>query len=320
MERSIQNVCICGRGAVGLTFGELFQQYLGADHFAFIVDQERKIRYQKQIVTINDQPTKFRYICPESQEDRAFQADLVIFACKSYSLDQAMQQAKPFLHEKTILMSAINGMASEDRLEKQFPLLEVIHTIAQNMDTRYDPANQNAKLTTRGELVFGAVDEKREASANLVQDVFERCHIPYKRSQCILFDQANKLMFNCGINQVCAAYQVTYGRVAQTEKYNRIFRMAMEEARVVLNRKGHALTREMLNAWADRVATFDPDSMPSMAQDVQFKRPVELDLFAGTIIPWAKQCGVCVPIMEDLKARIEVHMQNYNESKKNQND
>lgn len=310
MERSIQNVCICGRGAVGLTFGELFHQYLGADHFAFVVDQKRKDRYQNQVVTINDKPVLFHYVCPESKEDQAFQADLVIFACKSYNLDQAMQQVKPFLHEQTILMSAINGMASEDRLEQQFPSLQVIHTIAQNMDTRYDPRQQQARLTTRGELVFGAVDEQREVAAMAIQDLFDRCHIPYKHSQHILLDQASKLMFNCGINQVCAAYQITYGAVAQNPKYNQIFREAMEEARVVLNKKGHAITPEMLETWAKRVATFDPDSMPSMAQDLQFQRPVELDLFAGTIIPWAKQCGVKVHVMEDLKARIESRMQN----------
>ncbi|MDO4663334.1 MAG: 2-dehydropantoate 2-reductase [Erysipelotrichaceae bacterium] len=312
MERAIQNVCICGRGAVGLTFGELFHQYLGADHFAFIVDEKRKDRYQNEVVKINEQPIEFHYLCPESKEDQKFKADLVIFACKSYSLDQAMQQVKPFLHDHTILMSAINGMASEDRLEKQFPSLRVIHTIAQNMDTRYNPTKQQVQLTTRGELVFGAVDQQRESAANDVEQLFDYCHIPYKHSQQILRDQANKLMFNCGINQVCAAYQITYGIVAQDPKYNQIFRGAMEEARTVLNQKGYGITEEMLNAWADRLATFDPDSMPSMAQDLQFCRPVELDLFAGTIIPWAKQCGVHVPIMEDLKDKIEVHLQSTN--------
>lgn len=47
-----------------------------------------------------------------------------------------------------------------------------------------------------------------------------------------------------------------------------------------------------------------------MAQDLQYQRPVELDLFAGTIIPWAKQCGVRVKVMEDLKQRIEIRIQN----------
>lgn len=310
MKRVIQNVCICGRGAVGLTFGELFHQYLGKERFAFIVDQPRKERYQNQVVTMNGKPIKFHYICPESPEDHDFQADLVIFACKSYSLDQAMQQVKPFLHEQTILMSAINGMASEDRLEQQFPSLQVIHTIAQNMDTRYDPTCQQGTCTTRGELVFGAVDQQRKDAAHAIAELFDRCHIPSQHSQQILLDQANKLMFNCGINQVCAAYQVTYGMVAQIPQYHQIFCQAMEEARMVLNQKGYAITEDMLNDWVKRVETFDPDSMPSMAQDLQYQRPVELDLFAGTIIPWAKQCGVRVKVMEDLKQRIETRIQN----------
>lgn len=311
MESLIQNVCVCGRGAVGLTFGELFHEHLGADHFAYIVDESRKERYEKQNVTMNGKPLSFRYLADGNSGDEQFKADLILFACKSYSLEQAMEQAQLFLHEGTILMSAINGMASEDRLEKKFPDLTVIHTIAQNMDTRYDPQNQQGTLTTHGELVFGPVSEERVEAALAVRQLFDQCHVPYQYSAQILLDQASKLMFNCGINQVCAAYGVTYGQVAQDPEYNAIFRNAMEEARQVLNAKGHGVTVEQLNAWADRVATFDPDSMPSMAQDVMFKRPVELDLFAGTIIPWAKECGIEVPVMEDLARRIEDKVSQY---------
>lgn len=305
MEQAIRNVCICGRGAVGLTFGELFHEHLGADHFAYIVDENRKERYQQHTVTMNGKPLVFRYLAPGNREDEAFKADLVLFACKSYSLDQAMEQVKPFLHEGTILMSAINGMASEERLEKEYGQLVVLHTIAQNMDTRYDPKNQQASLTVRGELVFGPVSEDRLKAALAVRQLFDQCHVPYRYSDLILLDQASKLMFNCGINQVCAAYGLTYGQVAKDPTYHAIFRNAMEEARQVLNAKGHGVTKEQLNAWANRVATFDPNSMPSMAQDVMFKRSVELDLFAGTIIPWAKECGIDVPVMEQLQKRIQ---------------
>lgn len=302
-NQPLANVLVCGRGAVGMTMGDLFAKTLPQDQFAFLCDPARARRYVSKPVTVNGTPRQYPVLASDSS--RPFVADLILFACKAYSLDEAMEQARPFMNDQTILMSAINGISSEEKLMKTFPNNPVIHTIAQNMDSRYDPQNQTLQFTTRGELVFGVIALELEEKADRVQELFDRCHLPYTRSKTILLDQYSKLMFNCGINQVCAAYEATYGDVTTDPQLHSIFRQAMEEARSVLAALGTDPGRERMDTWAARLSTLDPKSMPSMAQDVMFHRPVELELFSGTIVPKAKELNIPVPTLEDLMARIE---------------
>ncbi|WP_323089468.1 2-dehydropantoate 2-reductase [Allobaculum sp. JKK-2023] len=302
-NQSLATVLVCGRGAVGMTMGDLFAKTLPQGQFAFLCDPARARRYASKPVQVNGTVTQYPILASDSS--KPFVADLILFACKAYSLDEAMEQARPFMNEQTILMSAINGISSEEKLMKTFPNNPVIHTIAQNMDSRYDPHEQTLQFSTRGELVFGVIAPELEEKADQVQELFDRCHLPYTRSQTILLDQYSKLMFNCGINQVCAAYQATYGQVAADPKLNQIFRQAMEEARRVLAGLGTDPGKERMENWAARLSTLDPDSMPSMAQDVMYHRPVELELFSGTIVPKAREFNIPVPVLEDLMTRIE---------------
>lgn len=296
-------VYVCGRGAVGLTIGDLFATHLSQDHFAFIVDSSRKTRYLSQPVFVNGESKTYRYLTPQeaTQEN---QADLIFFACKSYSLDEAMEEAAPFVGKQTILMSGINGIESENRLKRRFPNQPIVHAIAQNMDSCYDSTKQELNFTTPGEIVFGAATSNLWPYTQKVEEIFIHCHIPYIFSTHILLDQARKLMFNCGINQVCAAYNATYGEVAKDPKLFALFKQAMEEARAVLAAVQEDPGQDALENWAYKITTFDPNSMPSMAQDMKANRPIELDLFSGTILPLAQQAKIQTPILEDLFQRL----------------
>lgn len=173
--KAIKTVYVCGRGAVGMVYGDLLEKALPAEDFAFLCDEERAARYNGQPVWINDSPRQFRILSVADTPLKGVKtADLIVFACKSYSLDAAMEEAAPFLDEHTVLMSAINGISSEDRLQKRFPDNPVIHTIAQGMDARYDAAAQRETFSTRGELVFGAITPELEAYADQIEALFIR--------------------------------------------------------------------------------------------------------------------------------------------------
>ncbi len=299
----IQTVYVCGRGAVGTTIGDLFATYLPQDQFAFLVDSSRKARYVSQPILVNGQAKTYRYLTKE-QATAENQADLIFFACKSYHLDEAMEEAAPFIKDKTILMSGINGIESENRLKRRFPDQPIVHAIAQNMDSCYDSKHQDLHFTTRGEIVFGPATSDLLEEAKAVEELFLQCHIPYIFSTDILLDQGSKLMFNCGINQVCAAYDATYGEVATNPILFTLFKQAMEEARSVLAAIHKDPGQTALDNWAYKITTFDPNSMPSMAQDIKAHRPLELDLFSGTILPLAKQTHIETPVLEDLYKRL----------------
>ena len=54
------------------------------------------------------------------------------------------------------------------------------------------------------------------------------------------------------------------------------------------------------------IDTLDPHGSPSMRQDLVAGRPLELSLFAGTVIPLAEKFGIDVPVNRRLFERLSV--------------
>lgn len=309
MEK-LKKVLIIGRGAVGLVFGDLFADALPEGDFAFLVDEERRKRYETTPLFINGKEShlplisaKNPFVETEAGEKVPFgQADLILIATKAGGLDGAMQIAEDFCTDQTIFMSCINGILSEDELKEHFPQNRFIRTIAQKMDAVFEQGEE--RFSTRGELVFGAETDDQQEAVQEVTALFDQVHLPYILSSEIVRDQWNKLMVNCGLNQVCAAYDAPYGKIVSDPKLRGLFVAAMKEVQSVAAAYGIELTDAMIERWVKDTEAYDPMAMPSMRQDVRAGRQSEKQLFSGTVIPLARAKGIEVPVLEDLYEKV----------------
>lgn len=308
--RQLNKVLMIGRGAVGLVFGDLFYNYLPKGNFAFLVDEARRERYARTPLVVNGQVSHLPVISKEmplveteNGEKVPFgKADLILISTKAGGLDGAMKTAEDFCVENTIFMSCLNGILSEDELRKHFPHNMVIRTIAQKMDAVFEHDQEH--FTSRGELVFGAETPDQQEAVEEVRELFDRVHLPCIESKNIVRDQWNKLMVNCGLNQVSAAYDAPYGKIVSDPKLRNLFIEAMKEVQKVAAAYGITLTDAMIDQWVKDTEGYDPNAMPSMRQDVCAGRQSEKQLFSGTVIPLAKAKGIEVPVLTDLYNRV----------------
>ncbi len=79
---------------------------------------------------------------------------------------------------------------------------------------------------------------------------------------------------------------------------------AMEEVLKVANAEGIPLNEEDITYWINIIDGLNPDSMPSMAQDIKAKRYSEVALFSGTIIKLAAKNHIDVPVNQSFYNRI----------------
>jgi len=56
------------------------------------------------------------------------------------------------------------------------------------------------------------------------------------------------------------------------------------------------LSEDDLNYWLKVVGSLNPLGKPSMRQDIEAKRPSELELFAGTIVRLGKKHAIPTPV------------------------
>jgi 2-dehydropantoate 2-reductase len=292
----IHSVALVGLGALGILFGAPIAQVPGVE-LTVLADAGRIERYRREGVTFNGETVNFRFATPEEAKP----ADLVLFGVKYNALEAAIATAAPAIGKNTVLVSLLNGIISEDVLNERWPG-QVLWEVSTDMDaTRVGRA---LICQARGKIQIGERDGQMTPRLAAVADLFQRAGITTEVRQDILYKQWFKLMVNVGVNQAAAAFDVTYGGLAQEGEARQAMLSAMEEVIQLSALEGCPLPADAATGWVPLLDTFNPTGMPSLRQDVLAKRPTEVELFAGTILRLASKHGLSCPVNQMLYDRI----------------
>lgn len=302
----IENVGLIGRGAVGTLFGNMIHQKQGKEHFRFIASKERCDRYQREAFYLNGTICDFRY-CSSVKEFKKL--DLLLIAVKYPKLKESLAIIQPFIKEDTIILSLLNGISSEKIVEDTLGKGVVLHSIAQLMDAV--KKGNEVTYTNVGEIVVGTNDSNKQEALNLVAQFLDDVEIPHYIAKDIIHDQWSKLMLNCGINQLCAVYDVPYGAFQKAGELRDKLIATMKEVANVAACEGIILTEKEIMQWVQAVDQLDSDAMPSMRQDRLAKRDSEVDLFSKTIIELSDKYQIRVPLNRFLYDKIKLLEKTY---------
>lgn len=290
-------ITIVGMGALGVLFGDRITAALGKETVTFLADKERIERYEREGVYCNGKRCDFQ------MTDKAYPADLLMFAVKGTALEEAAQLAKEAVGENTIILSLLNGISSEEALSQYLEKGHIVHCIAQGMDA----VKLGNKLTYShtGELRIGTPKAADQPFVEQTARMLRQADVPYVIEEDIMHRLWGKWMLNVGVNQVVMISEGTYRTVQQPGKERELMRSAMEEVLMLSEKAGTGVTRQDLEDYIALVDTLNPEGMPSMRQDGLARRYSEVELFAGTVIRKGEQYGVPVPVNRMLYDRIK---------------
>lgn len=293
----MNTVAIVGFGALGALFASQLREHLPKAQVRIVADLTRVTRYRDTDLVVNGEPVDLCYVTPE---ETTTPADLVIVCTKFYQLTSALDLIQSQLGKDTLIISALNGIASEAVLAEAFGLERIVYCVAQQMDAMKQ-GNQ-LRCRDKGQLVIGAMrqDATEIARVRQVDEFFNQVHFPHSVSNDMPRQLWGKLMLNVGVNQTVAYYQGTFATVQQDGEARELFKHAMQEVLTIAQAEGIGLTQADFAMWVDIMDNLDPDGMPSMRQDLLAGRPCELDLFAGTIRELGKKHGIATPVNDQL--------------------
>ena len=296
---NIERIAIVGMGALGVLYGDFLTSRLGREHVGFVVNAERRERYERMEISANGRRCDFRLI---DANETGNPADLVIFAVKATALQQAMEDAAGQIGPDTVILSVLNGITSEQLLEQRFGGKNVVYCVAQGMDAV--KLGGALTYTVMGQLCIGVPSEEKLPALDAVCALFDRIGMPYSREEDILHRLWGKFMLNVGVNQVVMVFEGTYGTIQAPGRPREMMIAAMREVLELSKYEGVKLTEDDLNFYVELMNTMSPQGMPSMRQDGLAHRRSEVELFSGTVCRLAKKHGLSVPVNEWLYARV----------------
>lgn len=299
----IKKVSIIGLGALGILFGNHLAKKLPRTDLRIIADQDRIQRYKEDGVFCNGERCDFNYVRPQEVCEPA---DLLIIAVKFNGLDDAIRAVKQHVDEKTIILSLLNGITSEEIIGEVYGRDKILYSVAQGMDAV--KVENQLTYDHMGMICFGG---NKTEKVNSLAEFFEQAEIPYEVDSDMLKRLWGKFMLNVGVNQTVAVFESNYGEVQLEGPARTMMISAMREVMALSEKAGVRLTEEDLDYWLSVLGTLSPDGKPSMAQDVEAKRFSEVELFAGTVVKLGKRYDVPTPVNQELYQQIKLAENQY---------
>lgn len=289
MRREIQHVYVLGLGAIGAKYASMIYD-VDPTCIHIIVDEERKERYQREGIFVNDRPYAFDYV---TEPNKDYPADLIILGVKSLDLELAIERLRPFVQEDTVIISLLNGIGTaakiNHQLGKDVALPSVVYMDAVKVQNRVSYGH-------RGKVVFG---ETRNTSLSdrvkAVCSFFDKMHIDYVVPEDMLLALWQKFLINVVGNQLTFMVHTGYEGLQDNPYMLFLVQQVGEEVIRVANAQGIALSQADIDNMIATMRKINPKAKTSMVQDREQGRKSEVEIFAGEIIRQGQKLGIPTP-------------------------
>ena len=218
-----------------------------------------------------------------------------IISTKSTGLNSAIKYIKNFVGEKTIIISLVNGISSENKIVKKYPQAKVLRSyfIGHSAIRKDYSVIQDGV----GKIVF-------EQNPDL-EYFFEKNNIDFETSKDIEYSQWLKLGVNIILNQLSGIYKTNVGDLRKKKEYKILSEKLLEEVKNVAEKHGVKNLenyKEEVFMLANSVAD---DGITSMLQDIISERKTEVDIFSGEIIKLGKKYQIKTTCNEEIYTKIK---------------
>ena len=282
-------IALLGAGAVGGYYIWGFENAGRADReFTVIADGERRERLIRDGIDVNGKV----YHPSVKSPDEAGAQDLVLVCVKGNTLKQAVNLIPPLVGDDTVVLSMLNGGDSEEIIAEKIGKEHVLHSIIMIASRRSE--GKIVFDTTYNTTVYygasGVSDPKKKMK--IVADAFAGTDMNVIASRDIMLDIWTKYAKNICNNLPQAIIGVPAALYTRSEHGLFIAQKLWSEVRTLAKLRGIDLPEKAgIYECAD-------SSRYSTLQDIDAKRPTEVDSLCGYLIEMARENNISVPYIE----------------------
>ena len=284
----IETVALLGAGAVGAYFIWGLSEKMG-NNFCVVAKGARKERLEKEGLIINGKQYDLNVKTPDEVKN----VDLLLVSSKQDGLNEALDDIKSMVGEKTIVISLLNGVKSEEIIGNAIGMEHMLYSVMRIASVRKGNEITFIPGITAG-VFIGEKDCKEPTQRVLaVEELFEHAGIHHHFMEDIILDMWQKYASNVAQNLPQAILGVGFQAYTDSEHVHYIASQLWKEVAHVANAKGIPLSEEFTLFQGVK-----PAARFSTLQDLDAGRHTEIDMLAGEMIRMGKEYGIAVPYCE----------------------
>jgi 2-dehydropantoate 2-reductase len=217
--------------------------------------------------------------------------DAVLFTCKAYDLDSAMDAVAPAMDGEAVLVPMLNGMSHLERLDARFGYEQVMGGLAQiNVTLRADGVIVNGDKLQR--IIFGERDKRETPRAKALAEAFGRTTLDWKLSPDIMLEMWEKVVFLSALAAGTCLFRGNVGEINRAPGGTEALRRLLDNNEKIAIAEGFVPRAEPMKALHERLADPNGTWSASMLRDLESGGQVEADHIVGFMLERARKHGI----------------------------
>ena len=296
-------VTIVGCGAVGSLFAANLAQLDDVEVWAFDLDREHVAAINEHGLRLSGAGEVVGKLRATTDAAELPPSDFGIVATKCMHTAPAIEATAAAFANGSVC-SVQNGVGNEEVLAQHVE--RVIRGTTFPAGRVVEPGH--VQWDVKGDTTIGPFEPRPAPMADIEQlaDACTRGGMPTQAVADARGPQWRKLIFNAATNPIGALTGLTHGRVVEDAGLRRLVSQLVDEGKAVAAAQGIELDadpEELIDHAARPDVAYDHKA--SMLQDVEARRPTEIDYLNGGISRFGREQSVPTPINDAMTALIK---------------
>ena len=283
-------ILVLGAGGIGGYFGGRLAE-AGAD-VTFLVRPKRREQIARDGLRI-ESPLGDAKLAVKTvlAEELSAGYDAVLFTCKAYDLDSAMDAIAPAMKGAAFVVPMLNGLAHLDRLDARFGRASVIGGTCQiNATLRRDGVVVHGDPLQM--LIFGERDKSKSARTQAFGAALAKSKIDWKLSDDIEQDMWEKIVFLSALAANTVLYRANVREIMAAPGGRESMQRTLAANIEIATREGHPPRKQSIERATARLTDAEGLWSASMLRDLEGGGAVEGDHIVGWMLERARKHGV----------------------------
>lgn len=298
-------ILVVGAGGIGGYFGARLME-TGQD-VTFLVRERRKQQLEETGLNVESVHGDVRVkpkLATAQNPDGHY--DLIVLTVKSYQLENAIEDIRPFVSEGSMILPLLNGIAHIEKLVEAFSEEQVLGGLC-FIETTLDSNGTIIQTSPMHQLVYGERSGEETERILKVKEAVSGTKAEFALSENIVQDMWHKYLFITAMSGITASMESAIGPIRELESGKRTIAALLEELVTVMKALNAPIKETIGKEQFEKIMSLEAGMKSSMQRDLEKGQPIEMDHLQGYLLQEAKTRGLAVPVLETIFTKLKLY-------------
>ncbi|MNW37352.1 2-dehydropantoate 2-reductase [compost metagenome] len=300
-------ILVLGAGGVGGYFGGRLVEK--GEDVTFLVRNQRKEQLEQEGLVICSVNGDFKFqpeLITAEDANSTGPYDLILFSTKSYHLQAAMQDLKPFVGDQTVILPLLNGVAHFPLLKSEFGADNVIGGLC-FIETTLNPEGHIVQTSKAHFVKFGEFENKNTERIQRIEDILSGTLSSFIRSDFIERDIWHKYLYIATIAGVTTLMRAPIGPIRESKQGREFIRHLFQEIEAIMLEHGAPLDHDIVAKHMETMENSSYEMKSSMLRDMEKGLSIEGEHLHGYLLQLARDYSIEAPLLQAVYQNLLVY-------------